>query len=45
MNLKDSEKKLLQRIFLRHNLVSKKDYEDILEIYDKNKANFINRII
>lgn len=45
MNLKDSEKKLLQRIFLKHNLVSEKDYEEILEIYDKDKANFINRII
>ena len=45
MNLKDSEKKLLQRIFLKHNLVSEKDYEEILKIYDKNRANFINRII
>jgi len=45
MNLKDSEKKLLQRIFSKHNLVSEEDYEEILEIYDKNKANFINRII
>lgn len=45
MNLKDSEKKLLQRIFLKHNLVSEEDYEEILEIYDKNKANFINRTI
>jgi len=45
MNLKDSEKKLLQRIFLKHNLVSEKDYEEILTIYDKDKANFINRII
>ena len=30
---------------MKHNLVSEKDYEEILEIYDKNKANFINRII
>ena len=45
MNLKDSEKKLLQRLFLKHNLVSKEDYEEISEIYDKNKANFISRII
>jgi len=45
MNLKDSEKKLLQRIFLKHNLVSEKDYEEILTIYDKNKENFINQII
>jgi len=41
----DSEKKLLPRIFLKHNLVSKEDYEEISEIYDKNRANFINRII
>lgn len=41
----ESEKKLLQRIFLKHNLVSEKDYEEISKIYDKNKANFINRII
>ncbi|GAH14228.1 unnamed protein product [marine sediment metagenome] len=45
MDLKDSEKKLLQKIFLKHNLMSEEDYEEILEIYDKNKANFINRII
>ena len=45
MNLKDSEKNLLQRIFLKHNLVSMEDYEEILEIYDDNRANFVNRII
>ncbi len=45
MNLKDSEKKLFQRLFLKHNLVSKEDYEEISEIYDKNRANFISRII
>jgi len=39
------EKKLLQRIFLKHNLVSEEDYEEISETYDKNRANFINRII
>jgi len=41
----DSEKKLLPRIFLKHNLVSEEDYEEISEIYDKNRANFISRII
>ncbi|GAH12392.1 unnamed protein product, partial [marine sediment metagenome] len=34
MDLKDSEKKLLQKIFLKHNLMSEEDYEEILEIYD-----------
>jgi len=45
MNLKDSDRKLLQRIFLKHNLLSEEHYEEILEIYEKNRANFINRII
>ena len=45
MDLKDSEKKLLQRIFLKHNLLSEENYEEILEIYEKNRTNFINRII
>jgi len=45
MNLKDSEKKLLQKIFLKHNLLSEEDYEEILKIYDENRANFISRII
>jgi len=45
MNLKDSDGKLLQRIFLKHNLVSEEDYEEILQIYDKNRASFISRIV
>lgn len=45
MNLKDSDGKLLQRIFLKHKLVSEEDYEEILQIYDKNRASFISRII
>ena len=45
MNTRDKEKEIIKRILLKHNLASEQDCEKILEIYDQNKADFINRII
>jgi len=45
VNTRDKEKEIIKRILLKHNLASEQDCEKILEIYDQNKADFINRII
>ena len=45
MNSENSNREVLERILSKYNLVSKQNCVKILEIYDKNRADFVNQII
>ena len=45
LSAEDSQRRVFKRILLKHNLVSTQDCEKILQLYDRNKANFISQAI